>query len=163
MSAPQRVPSEYRICSLISRRLAFQDYHTSLTVFLEGLPPVVHSAPRSPTPGSSSATPPPPISPSLMAVHTLALYSFIQLFDAAGLESEIFNRLYSRRLALAKQAALLVRAFRSSGLPIGSLPATCTVSDPIHPGFVFPAHARDSVAGSELVEYSRNIYVGCKP
>ncbi|KAG8880413.1 hypothetical protein FRB98_005135 [Tulasnella sp. 332] len=112
--------SEYiRTPAFFSR---FHEFHRAVSVFLEGLPPIQYN----PTQGMPSGASSPQINLVIFSIHTVTQFIHIQLYDAAGLESDVFSRLYDRRLATARKIALLTRAFISSGINPGRLPIMCT-------------------------------------
>jgi len=91
--------------------------------FLEGLPSIRHTVCP---PGMPSGASSPQINLVVFSIHIVTLFIHIQLYDAAGLESDVFSRLYDRRLTMARRIALLTRAFMSSGINAGRLPIMCT-------------------------------------
>ncbi|KAG8849049.1 hypothetical protein FRB96_000949 [Tulasnella sp. 330] len=99
-----------------------REFHRAVSVFLEGLPPIQYN----PTQGMPSGASSPQINLVIFSIHTVTQFIHIQLYDAAGLESDVFSRLYDRRLATARKIALLTRAFISSGINPGRLPIMCT-------------------------------------
>lgn len=70
----------------------------------------------------------PQINLTVYTVHTVTLYTHIQLYDATRSEPKLFERLYDRRLDIAMRGALLIRAFMLSGLSVREVPCACIVS-----------------------------------
>ncbi|KAG9004866.1 hypothetical protein FRB93_010045 [Tulasnella sp. JGI-2019a] len=99
----------------------FHEFHKVVSTCLEGLPPIQYDPL-----GAASGASTPQINLVIFSVHTVTLFIHIQLYDAAGLESDVFSRLYDRRLTMARRIALLTRAFISSGINPGRLPIMCT-------------------------------------
>lgn len=65
---------------------------------------------------------------TMFAIHTAALASFIQLYNAFGAAVGSLSEIYDRRLAKARKGVLLVRAFVASGLSFEMIIITCAVS-----------------------------------
>lgn len=110
----------------------FQEYHNSLTVFLNGLPPITHD----PNVQEVDFDPPVPINIGIFLVQTMALVGFVHLYSALNIDhntspaSGPLWTLYQNRLAICKRAVALVKQVHDAGLPFKTLPTTCGVSHP---------------------------------
>ncbi|KAG9049086.1 hypothetical protein FS837_011214 [Tulasnella sp. UAMH 9824] len=113
-----------------------KEYHNSLTVFLNGLPPITHD----PTVQEVNFDPPVPINIGIFLVQTMALVGFVHLYSALNIDhntspaSGPLWTLYQNRLAICKRAVALVKQVHDVGLPFKTLPTTC--------GFAWCAIAR---------------------
>lgn len=91
---------------------------------MDRLPPLAYDPRTMEEPVSS----PSPIHFTVFSVRTANLGTFIQLYNAVGLDLDVYDELYRRRLLMAREAAALARTFLSLKLPIRCLSINCTVS-----------------------------------
>lgn len=125
---------EYKLSAAFRHR--FQEYHNSLTIFLNGLPPITHD----PKSQEIEFDPPIPINIGIFLIQTMTLVGFVHLYSALSIDhntspaSGPLWTLYQNRLAICKRAATLVKQVQEVGLPFKTLPTTC--------GFAWCAIAR---------------------
>ncbi|KAG9004728.1 hypothetical protein FRB90_010776 [Tulasnella sp. 427] len=125
---------EYKLSADFRHR--FQEYHNALTTFLNGLPPLTHSANAQ----EIEFDPPLPINIGLFLIQTMTLVGFVHLYSALAIDHNTSPTcgplwtLYQNRLAICKRAVALVKQVHEIGLPFKTLPTTC--------GFAWCAIAR---------------------
>ncbi|KAG8861218.1 hypothetical protein FRB96_003168 [Tulasnella sp. 330] len=105
-------------------RKLFQEYHNMLSGFLERLPPI-----NLQEEGELESFDPPAfhINGAVFFSHTVTLVTFIQLYTAIGSDTGGSGQLYDRRLAMAKRAVLLIRAYMALGEVAWRSPAHCAL------------------------------------
>ncbi|KAG8879715.1 hypothetical protein FRB98_005553 [Tulasnella sp. 332] len=101
-----------------------EDYHRIVTTFMDRLPPLTYN----PTTMEVNLSPPSPIHFTIFSVRTANLGTFIQLYNAVGLDLDVYDELYRRRLHKAREATALARTFLSLKLPVRFLSLNCTVA-----------------------------------
>lgn len=97
---------------------------------MDRLPPLTYN----PATMEEAVSPPSPIHFTAFSVRTATLGTFIQLYNAVGLDLDVYDELYRRRLNMAKEATALARTFLLLKLPIRCLSINCTVSENVRRG-----------------------------
>ncbi|KAG9001272.1 hypothetical protein FRB94_003762 [Tulasnella sp. JGI-2019a] len=101
-----------------------ENYHRIVAAFMERLPPLAYD----PSTNEEIVVPPSPVHFTIFSVRTANLGTFIQLYNAAGLDLNAYDELYRRRLLMAREATALARTFLMMKLPIRCLSMNCTLA-----------------------------------